>query len=334
MSRKWFVAWMISLFVAGVRPALAEGTHVDPVILEAAQALYNEAAQLLKEGKFVAACVKLERVVELVPSGVGGHAKLAECYENVGRLGSAWEHYTTAETQAYRNGQVPRANQFGEKANDVATRVARLTLVVPKELEGMDGLTVLIDGKPQAKTLWNTAQPVDNGNHVIEVKAPGRQTVTKPVVILSSGFYLNVGVVPGRIIFPEPPPLPPVRPWQKPLGWTTVAMGSASLITSGILSGMAVNKANASNVDGHCTKVYEPKEEVRCDGLGKPLRDEANDFAHGATATVVAGGVLAAGGLILVLTAPKSNKDASKKTGALSFSTTISPMGIGLQGAW
>lgn len=296
-----------------------------------AQQLYDEAVDLMKAGRYVEACLKLEKVTALVPNGLGGHETLAECYKQIGRLGSAWEHYTTARALAYAAAKMERAQRNADSAKELEPRVAKITIVVPKEMHAIAGLVVLRDGQPQERALWNTPLPVDTGEHVIEVKTPDHKPWSEKVMILADGAAVNVNVVPGvPDLDKDPPPPPPMRPWQKPLGWSAVAVGGASFVTTAILSGIAVSKKNASSADGHCGKNNV------CDDVGLPLRDQAMNLANGATATLVVGGVLAAGGVVLLLTAPKKTREqeASGKPTGLSLSTMISPTGIGFRGAW
>jgi hypothetical protein len=325
MSKQGFNLTTAALCIATCAlPKLASAQTNDSANVAAAQQLYDEGVKLLQAQRYVEACLKLEKVTVLVPKGVGGHETLAECYKQIGRLGSAWEHYTTARVLAYAAAQIERAQRNADSAKELESRVAKITIVVRKEMDAIQGLVVLRDGQPQERALWNTPLPVDAGEHVIEVKAPDRKPWSGKVMILADGAAVKVNVGVG-VVDPGP-----VRAWQKPVGWTAIGVGGASLITMGILSGIAVTKKNASNADGHCGANNV------CDNVGLPLRDQAMSLANGATATLVIGGVLAAGGLVLVLTAPKANKeqDAAGKTGGLSLSTTISPTGIGLHGTW
>ncbi len=331
MSTKWFFrSLVLATFVFCTSAATAQTSDVDPGKLAMAQKLYEQATNLMDAQKHADACPKLEQVTQIIPSGLGGHETLGQCYEALGRYGSAWEQYTVAESLAHAKGEAQRAADMAAKAKALEPKVAKITIVVPKELQNFDGLTISRDGKKHEKALWNTPLPVDTGTHVIKVEAPGRVAWSKEVTILADGAMLAVDV-PQLVVEPALPvvdpfntPSLPVRTWQKPLGWTSVGIGAASLITSGILSGLAVGKKNASN-NGHCQTSNN-----RCDDVGLDLRDQALGLASGATATVVIGGVLAAGGIVLVATAPKQD---ARKTG-IRWSVDVAPMGVGLRGTW
>lgn len=333
MSTKWFFrSLVLSTFVLCTSAATAQTTGVDPGKLAMAQKLYEQATTLMDAQKYAEACPKLEQVTQVIPSGLGGHETLGQCYEALGRFGSAWEQYTVAESLAHSKGETQRAADMAAKAKALEPKVAKITIGVPKELQDVDGLTISRDGKKYEKALWNTPLPVDTGTHVIKVEAPGRIAWSKEMTVLADGVMLMVDV-PQLIAEPVPPvvdpfnePRLPERTWPKPLGWTSVGIGAASLITSGILSGLAVGKKNASNADGHCQTSNN-----HCDDVGLNLRDQALSLANGATATIVIGGVLAAGGIVLVATAPK--QEDRKKTG-IRLQVDVAPMGVGLRGTW
>jgi hypothetical protein len=67
---------------ASAQPASTASTEV------AAQSLFDEAMQLMKDGKIAEACPKLARSQSIAPNG-GTLYNLAECYEKNGQSASA-----------------------------------------------------------------------------------------------------------------------------------------------------------------------------------------------------------------------------------------------------
>lgn len=336
MSTKWFFrSLMVSAYLLFASASLAQAPTqqgVDPGKIAMAQKLYEQATNLMDAQKFAEACPKLEQVTQIIPSGLGGHETLGQCYEALGRFGSAWEQYTVAESLAHAKGEPQRAADMAARAKALEPKVAKLTITVPTELQDVEGLTITRDGKKHEKALWNTPLPVDTGTHVIKVAAPGRVAWSKEVTVLADGALLIVDipvliVEPTRtIVDPFGERGPHERTWQKPLGWASVGVGAASLITSGILSGVAVSKKNASN-DGPCDNTNH------CNEVGLDLRAQALTLANGATATFVIGGVLAAGGVILLSTAPKEKTDERRRTG-IWWMVEAGPTSVGLRGTW
>lgn len=336
--KQWVCRVMVTVwFAAGMLPRFAQAKEPSASELAAAQLLYEDARRAMDRKKYAEACPKLQQVTELLPKQPAPHDTLGECYKALGRFGSAWEQFVVGQSMAVAKGDPKRATALAKKAKDLEPKVAKINVIVRKELLMTDDATILRDGVLQDKAIWNTPMPVDTGDHVIEVLVPGREKWSKTVTVLADGAQLSVEVPPlvtikrVRAINPPPPIIViPKRPWQKPLGWTALAIGGASLVTSGVMSGVAAGKNNASKVDGHCNAANA------CDEVGKPLREQALGLANVATATMIFGGVLAAGGLVFVLTAPRNEVETtdSKKLGQLRWNVTVSPMGVGVSGVW
>src|SRR5258706_4007829 len=70
----------------------------------AAQALYDEARQLVAAGKFEQACPKLKASYELDPGG-GTLLNLADCYERQGKTAQAYATFKDALDPAPRGGR-------------------------------------------------------------------------------------------------------------------------------------------------------------------------------------------------------------------------------------
>ena len=65
----------------------------------AAQALFDEATKLTKQGRYPEACEKLAESNRLDP-GIGTQFHLADCYEQSGRFASAWAGFLDVASQA------------------------------------------------------------------------------------------------------------------------------------------------------------------------------------------------------------------------------------------
>src|SRR5262245_52153167 len=81
-----FMAACLAMVSIGPRAALADD----------AQVLFDEAMKQISGGAYDSACPKLEEVNRLAPGKIGARLELARCYEQWGKLGSAWRHYSIA----------------------------------------------------------------------------------------------------------------------------------------------------------------------------------------------------------------------------------------------
>lgn len=327
------------LFVAtmglAVQPAAARSDEPSPAEVANAQRLYEEGRRLMERKKYSEACPKLEQVAQILSKQPVPHDTLGECYKALHRFGSAWEQFSFGQSMAIVKGEPKRAAALGKKAKELENKVAKIKIVVSPQMAALEGLSISRNGTEQDKALWNTSTPADTGDHVIKVFAPGREEWSKTVTVLADGADLTVTVPELKAKEAPPPPPPPTaivsrRTWQRPLGWTALGIGGAALATTGALSAMAVSKKNASNENGHCS------EALGCDSVGKPLRDQAVGLANVATATMIFGGVLAAGGVVVMLAVPKSDEDRAdkRKRANVEWNLEVSPMGVGVRGVW
>lgn len=203
----------------------------------AAEALFDEARRLLKEGNYAQACPKFRDSQELDP-GVGTLLNLALCYKQAGRLASAWGTYREAAAEARTQGQTEREELARTEAAGLEVRLTRLRLVLPPEAKEIDGLELLHNGDSLVQSLWEMPIPVDAGEHLIEARAPGTETSRITVQASGEGKTLDVPVPlpkPSAVAVPAspaPPPAatPPLSATAEPAeGEATSSRGSSTL---------------------------------------------------------------------------------------------------------
>jgi hypothetical protein len=342
------MALAFALAATGLSPREAMAEPSDPKQAALAQTLYDAAIPAMRAGDFAGACPKLEQVVELAPTGIGAKLMLAECYEGLGRLASAWTMYTAVEAAASTANQAERQKKARDRARALRPSLAVLTVVVPADVAATPGLGIRRDGVEVKQIEWGLKLPVDKGKHTLVATAPGRQRWEKTFDVPADGAQASVtvealapapaGVGVGGVagpLAPAPPETkaPPPDPMPPPTTWTprrtagmVVAAGGLALVGVGSVFGiLAINKKNQSN-DGHCLP------DNHCDTMGLQLRDEGMNDAAASTALFVLGGAALVTGVTLAAIPPAA--PAGEKASSLRIRVAAGPGRIGLTGTW
>lgn len=295
----------------------------------AAQSLYDRAVELMQQKNYAEACPKLEEVTRLVPDGFGAKLTLAECYEAQGRLASAWEQYSFVESAAARSGQGERQRLAAEKAAALKPKLAKLTIKVSDAVKKMPELVVKRGGMAIGPAQFNEAIPIDVGTHVIEATAHGKKTWTLETKIPADGASMTVEV-PVLVDDPkarlsDPPrsegPGGDEKPtWLFPAGFIVGGVGVAALAAGGALGGLAL--AKNGEAEDECPQGF-------CTAAGNDLHVQAGTFADAATGLFVGGGVLAAGGILMIILAPSDDEAPAAKPSDAGVRVRFAPVALG-----
>jgi serine/threonine-protein kinase len=306
----------------------------------AAQALFDDARKLMADKKFAEACPKLEESQRIDP-GLGTLLNLAECQAQIGKTASAWANFLEAAYQAKNAGQTKRETAARERAQKLEPKLSKLTIIAAPGAK----VEIRRDGAVIAPSLVGTAVPVDPGEHLVTASAPGKATFEARIVVRPDGHLATVSIpqlaeagaapppatppppVTPPPATPPPPPLapPPVggppRPPREPdappsssatgriIGGAAVGVvGLAGIGAAGGLAAAAKSKLDSSNKNG-----CNPKTDV-CNAKGADLRNSAVTLGNAATVALVAGGVVAAGGLGLFISGMVSRAGAKNAT--------------------
>ena len=315
----------------------------------AAQSLFYDARTLMQQNRFNEACPKLEESLRLDP-GIGTQFNLAECDERLGRITSAWALYLEVASEAKALGQPDRERLARKRAAALEPRLPKLVIDVSSGAP--QGLEVKRDGVAIGAAAWGTDIPVDPGVHRVVVSAPGKQSWETSVTAVE-GKAVHVAaprdlqaVIASAVAPPSPPPaaepapaasalsaasFPPpivenVGATQRTLGWIVTGVGAAGIGVGAGFGLSSIGKRNESR--SHCTV-------DQCDATGVGLRDDAMRAGNVATIATIAGGAAVLGGLLLVLTAPRST-GAKERAGKLHAvpNVAMGGGGITLQGVF
>jgi hypothetical protein len=196
---------IVAVATVGFGPALAQTRS--PQEIAAAEALFQEGKRLMAAGSYGQACPKLAESQRLDPGG-GTLVTLALCHEAEGRTASAWAEFGEALTLALKDGRVDRATVAREHGERLEPKLSRLTIKVSPSVSEVTGVEILQDGAVLGKAAWGTPLPVDPGEHLLEVKAPGKKTWSRVVLIakLADRQTIEVGALEDETMPKSAPP--------------------------------------------------------------------------------------------------------------------------------
>jgi hypothetical protein len=279
----WVRGSLFALCLALPRAAHAEATAEQRA---AAQALFDEARRLVADKRYLEACPKLSESQRLDP-GLGTLLNLADCQEQTGKTASAWANFLEAAYRAKHDGQGTREATARARAAALEPKLSRLTLLAPSSDLGVE---IARDGVVVAPALVGTAVPVDPGPHTVTARAPAKQTWESTIDVPPAGGQRTLTVpaladaAPGE---GSGPPAPRVA------GIVLTIVGAGGLVAGSVLAARAKQLDDDSLAQG-CTGNL-------CTKGGAQLREHARSYGDGATGAMIAGAVVGAAGVGLLV---------------------------------
>jgi len=258
---------------------------------------------------------------------------LARAQVGLGKLVSAQENYNRLVREALPPGA---SAAFTKAVEDARTELAALLPRVPSliiRVQG-DGGKVTLDGIVVPTALLGAKRPVDPGKHTVRA-ASGSQPPREASVTVAEGqtetITLDMGVaVAGAPLAVGGAPVPGAPPpaadagssagsGRRPVGFAVLGVGVAGLAVGAITAGLAASKHSSllqQCPGGHCSPSLQPTLQSDVDSY--------RTLGGIAVGGLVGGAVLAAAGVVLVVSAPK----------AQTVGATLTPViGAGFVGA-
>jgi hypothetical protein len=240
--------------------------------------------------------------------------------------------------------------RIGEVKAALPTVVVRATDAAGNDLTDVK---VTLDGVPFASTLDGRAIPVDPGKHLLRFESAGKPPLERTLLFGEGEKDRRVTVVLGEsgaspvepapaapVVVPPPasgnepaPAVAPANPSASPhgggvrsAGFVVGGVGIAGLLAGGILGGLAISKV--SSAKGECN----PNCSANINPAATQDMQTAGTFADASTGLLVAGGVLAAAGVVMVLVGGARKEGAS----ALWIAPVVTAQGgsLGVTGVW
>jgi len=335
-----------------VAPAWGDGASSIAV----AQVLYDDAKAAMAKGDYATACQKFAESHRLDPATGGTLLNLAVCHEKMGKTATAWAEFIEAEALAHQYNRRDREKLAHEHGAALHPNVSVLELRVPPLVAHLAGLKVSVDGVEIGDAAWPSI-PVDPGDHVVAVKAPGKLPWQGQITV---GTARQTPILEIPPLADEPAPPPPPAPHQAAAAEPLVAPASpggqwhrsVAFVIGGIsIAGVAVGSAFGVTAlrlnqlsKNNCTAGYAGASPTAC---GSPDQNGQRALVDANVADVGFG--LAIAGLAtvtyLMLTAPPRTPSTSvgsveprSRTGWRSME--ISPVwatrgaALGLSGTW
>lgn len=305
------VATLALLLALGqVRPAFA----IDETTRVLLRKLSSDGVAAYQQGDYVRAVERLEKawsILHTAPLGLWSGRAL----EKSGRLVAASERYLEAkraplDSAGDRDAQ-ESARVDAEKAyQDIQPRIPTVTVQI-RGASPQD-LSITVAKRTILADFIGLPVPVDPGTIEIMAQSNGGVTETASVT-LREGEHEEVtltfasGAVPVAVT-PEAneatakdePARDPggKRGWQPVAGWIGVGLGSAGLVVGGVTGGIVLSKWDELDCADGAMCNATPEETA-------PI----NDLRTVSTIGFIAGGVLTAAGITLLLTAPKKTRE-------------------------
>jgi hypothetical protein len=286
---RWLVAGLLACGLAGT-------AHADR-----ADQLFKKGKKLLAEKKYPEACTAFEESDRLDP-GIGAKLNVAKCYQEWGKLATAWRWFSDAEQMA-KDTKDDRASKIHAIAVELDASVPRLTVKAPRGAS-TSGVVIKLDGVALDPSALGAERRVDPGPHQIDYLVDGTKQ-TKVIPVERGGSSEVTLDLPRKSRTPRPPTEPAdeaaggdaVRT-RRLIGIGAAGAGVAAMGIAGIVTYRAHTDYKHA-LDGHCRG-----DTSMCDAVGVTATHSARHRANIATIVTIGGLAAIAGGVVVYLTAP------------------------------
>jgi tetratricopeptide (TPR) repeat protein len=292
VSSVWVAACLLS------RPASAQ----NPPVETEADRLFREAKALLEAGQATKACPKLEASQRLDPAR-GTLLNIGACYAQTGRLVEAQAVFRDVEQQAAAANDERR---LAEARTQLRRLEAQIPHVVIEAMAPVAGLDVELDGVNVPRASWRDVRR-NPGTVRVRAFAPGYQAHVETLDVAPNGATTTIRIPAlAMLTISNGSARPNVTPSSRRrlLGYV---VGGSGVLLLGAATGLAL-KANHDHNDTGCDNSTLPPTCSTEGGDESPLEKnrDAVQLAQIATVVGVTGLVAIGAGVVLYLTAPKT----------------------------
>lgn len=268
-----------------------------------ADQMFKKGKKLLAEKKYAEACLAFEESDRLDP-GIGAKLNVAKCYQEWGKLATAWRWFSEAEQMA-KDTKDDRASKIHALAEELDPSIPRLTVKVARDAD-TSGVVIKLDGAPFEISALGSERRVDPGPHQVDYTVGGA-TRNKLVPIERGGSSEITLELPKKSRVSAKPEA------ESPVVADTEAIQKRRLIGLGIsgggvlamgIAGIVTLRAQGDYkhaISAHCRGATD-----MCDAEGLASTHSARRRANIATGITIGGLAAVGGGLYLYFTASKA----------------------------
>lgn len=277
-----------------------------------ADALFNIAKELMDKGQFEEACPKFEASYE-ADRTLGTLLNIANCYEQGGRIATAWARWGEAMELARRLGD-DRIEFAAERREALQPRLPKLTVNVD---DPSVPLTVMRDDTRLEAATFGVSLPVDPGQRVIRVLRGDKVLHQEAVTLVeaqaaerrlslrdieAANKEVKVEIAPTA-----PPPAPAPRTTETStqliVGFVVGGVGVSGLIAAGVFGGVALShKGDADSPDACVGQTT-----LHCSQAGIDSLESAGTFADLSQWVGIGSILVTAVGITLIVTSPSAD---------------------------
>jgi hypothetical protein len=332
----------VQIFLLGFLVATSAGAE-DKSVVSSAREVAKQGLLAYDAGRYDQAVEMLNKAYQVVhvPTLALG---IARAYAKLGKLVAASEMYLEAsripKDPSWMATQDDAVRDALKERSELLPRIPRLKILV--DGARADDVELTVDGTKMPAALIGSEQLLDPGEHKLEAHR-GKQVVTRAVTLGESERREETLLFAGADTAAELPASPkgsaitePNSPpgsnrdaphdarrkgsTQRLMGWLGVGVGGATLAFGSVTGILALSKRSSLRDTGNCSS------DVRhCSQVLSSDVDSFNTYRDLSTVGFVVGGVLAATGVTLLLTAPKSES----QVGTLGL--WVGPNGVAIQ---
>ncbi len=309
-----------AIAAVAISAAVAYGGPADKA---RADKLFEDGRKYLATKEYALACTAFEQSQAADPA-IGTELNIALCYEQWGKIASAYRAYVEAERLSLLK-KDNRAKATRKKIDELAAKVPHLTIAVLPDAD--PGAVVLLDGKELELGKLAADLELDPGSHLVEARVAGKPPSSSSVD-LAPGEHRRLELdlsPPPVVVVVAPPPRPVVAPLVehrstgKLYGGLALAVtGGLAVVVSGVVA-IAARQDYANNVKDCPMLVCTTRAAF---DATQHARSRANLM------TFVGGGGLALAGIGIFLIA--TSKTTQREATHAQLVPMISPDGIGL----